>query len=172
MSRAKLRSPIAGKVIAGDVKDRVGSTVQIGQAIFQIADLSDMVVTHQGRRPRHLLHHGGHDRRVRDQGRSRPSSSTFVVEKIVPLSQPRTAQNSFVMRAKLEQAAAWFRPGMEGIAKFNTEKRSLAWIASRRVLDQLKAVAVVVSATAMSAAAQNHTAHEKRSLSRSQSTAR
>ena len=62
----------------------------------------------------------------------------FVVEKIVPLSQAKDGTNSFVIRAKLQQAAAWFRPGMEGIAKFNTEKRSLAWIAGRRVVDQLR----------------------------------
>jgi hypothetical protein len=32
----------------------------------------------------------------------------------------------------------WFRPGMEGIAKFNTPERSLIGIVSRRIVDQLR----------------------------------
>lgn len=137
MSRAKLRSPIAGKIIAGDVKDRVGSTVQIGQSVFQIADLSDMVVTIKvDDRDISFIKEGmtGEFTTKADPAREFP----FVVEKIVPLSQAKDGTNSFVIRAKLQQAAAWFRPGMEGIAKFNTEKRSLAWIAGRRVVDQLR----------------------------------
>ena len=47
-------------------------------------------------------------------------------------------QNAFEVRCKLSNTPAWFRPGMEGQARFNTQNRSIAWIASRRIIDTLK----------------------------------
>ncbi|NDD63459.1 MAG: diguanylate phosphodiesterase, partial [Acidobacteria bacterium] len=71
--------------------------------------------------------------------KARPGEAfDFEVERIVPLSQAKEGKNLFEVRGRLKQTAAWFRPGVEGLAKFNTESRSLAWIASRRILDQLK----------------------------------
>jgi hypothetical protein len=62
----------------------------------------------------------------------------FTVEAIVPLAQAEEGLNAFEVRGKLANSPLWFRPGMEGQAKFNTEDHSVAWIASRRIMDQLK----------------------------------
>lgn len=137
IDQSHITAPISGSIIAGDVKDRVGATVQLGQAMFQIADTSDIIV---------LARVDDRDIAFIKEGmtgqvaaKAKPGEKfDFTVERIVPLSQPKEGKNLFEVRARLADAPAWFKPGMEGQARFNTERHSIAWIASRRVLDQLK----------------------------------
>lgn len=137
IDQSRITAPIDGSIIAGDVKDKVGATVELGQAIFQVADTSNLIV---------LARVDDRDIAMIAEGmtgqvatKARPGEPfDFVVERIVPLSQPKDGKNLFEVRGRLEKVPAWFRPGMEGLAKFNTQRRSLAWIGSRRILDQLK----------------------------------
>nr|HRJ49087.1 efflux RND transporter periplasmic adaptor subunit [Phycisphaerales bacterium] len=137
ISQATITAPISGTIIAGDIKDRVGSSVKLGDAVFQVADLSDMVaVCKVDDRDIALIT----DESVGEiSPKSDPSRSFgFTVERIVPLSQAHEGGNTFVVRGRLTQSAAWFRPGMEGIARINTPERSLIGIVSRRIVDQLR----------------------------------
>ncbi len=137
ISQASITAPISGVIIAGDVKERVGSSVKLGDAVFQVADLADMVVVAKvDDRDISLI---APDATGQISPKSDPSQAfDFTVEKIVPLSQSEQGTNSFVVRGVLKQTAPWFRPGMEGIAKFNTPERSLIGIVSRRIIDQLR----------------------------------
>lgn len=137
IEQSRLLSPISGTIIAGDLKEKVGATVELGAPVFQVADLSDMIVVAKVDDRDIALIREGMTGEI--TAKARPSDAfPFVVERIVPLSQAQEGKNLFEVRAKLEKTAPWFRPGVEGLAKFNTEERSLAWIASRRILDQLK----------------------------------
>ncbi len=137
ITQANITAPIAGTIIAGDLKDRVGGSVKLGDAIFQIADLSDLVIVAKV-----------DDRDIslilpETLGQISPKSDPskafdFAVERIVPLSQSDQGSNAFIVRGKMTQTAPWFRPGMEGIAKFNTPERSLIGIVSRRIIDQMR----------------------------------
>ncbi len=137
IARSHITAPIGGTVIAGDLKDKIGAAVKLGDRLFEVADLSDMVVTAKvDDRDISLIEIG-------QTGEVSPKAAPdlkipFVVEAIVPLSQASEGQNTFEVRARLERTPNWFRPGMEGQAKFNTERRSLAWIAGRRITDTLK----------------------------------
>jgi len=137
IDEARIVAPISGTIIAGDIRDKVGAAVEIGQSVFQIADLSDMIVEAKvDDRDIALVRSDatGEISTKADPAKSFP----FTVERIVPLSQAQEGKNAFIVRGRLSESAPWFRPGMEGIAKFNTEKHSLAWIAGRRVIDQLR----------------------------------
>jgi hypothetical protein len=137
ISQSRLTAPISGSIIAGDVKDKVGATVQLGQALFQIADTSDVIVLARVDDRDIALIREGMTGQV--AAKAKPGEKfDFTVERIVPLSQPKEGKNLFEVRARLKEAPAWFKPGMEGQARFDSERHSLAWIASRRVLDQLK----------------------------------
>jgi biotin carboxyl carrier protein len=137
IEQATIRAPIAGTIIAGDVKDRVGSSVKLGDGLFQIADLSDLVILAKvDDRDISLI-------TMEMSGQIAPKSDPsqefdFHVERIVPLSQAEEGGNAFSVRGKLSETMPWFRPGMEGIAKFNTPERSLIGIVSRRIVDQLR----------------------------------
>ena len=137
IAEARVVAPLTGTIIAGDIRDKVGAAVEIGQSVFQIADLSDMIVEAKvDDRDIALIRP---DATGEVSTKADPAKSFgFTVERIVPLSQAQEGKNAFVVRGRLTASAPWFRPGMEGIAKFNTEKHSLAWIAGRRVIDQLR----------------------------------
>jgi hypothetical protein len=68
-----------------------------------------------------------------------------VVETIVPLAQAKEGKNTFEVRAKLLEPSdpshprmSNIAPGMEGIARLDTERHSLMWIGSRRVIDAVR----------------------------------
>jgi hypothetical protein len=45
INKSRITAPIGGTIIAGDMKDRIGSTMKTGDLMFQIAALDDIIVT-------------------------------------------------------------------------------------------------------------------------------
>lgn len=142
IARAKITAPIAGTIIAGDMTDKIGGTIKLGDQMFQIADLSDVIITAKvDERDIALVKHAFEDSRGLGEfvASGRPDVGFgFKVERIVPLATADEGKNIFEVRAKLDGSADWFRPGMEGIAKFNTERMSLLRIGTRRLVDQAR----------------------------------
>lgn len=137
IAQAGLVAPIAGTIIAGDLRERVGSSVKLGDALFQIAPLDDMlVVAKVGDRDISLVDAGGFGSVAT---KAYPAQRhAFSVERVVPLSQAEEGKNAFEVRAKLADPAGWMRPGMEGYAKFDAGEHSLMWIGTRRIRDTLR----------------------------------
>lgn len=148
IARARIVSPVDGTIIAGDLSDRIGAAVKLTDVLFQIASLKDMeIIAQVSDRDIGLIRDGEDATIGQFATRSNPSGAyDFKVDTVVPLAQPRDGKNVFEVRGSLairdeEQArrlAAGVRPGMEGIAKFNAGRHSLAWILTRRIRDQLK----------------------------------
>ncbi|MBX3403992.1 MAG: HlyD family efflux transporter periplasmic adaptor subunit [Phycisphaeraceae bacterium] len=147
IERCRVVAPIDGEIIAGDIKERVGATLKLGDPMFQIASMDDIVlVAKVDERDVALVRRAFED--AREQGRpargaiatkSNPSEPIdFTVERIVPLAQAAEGKNVYEVRAVLDGAPGWFRPGMEGIAKFDTQRHSLLWIGSRRIIDTVR----------------------------------
>ena len=139
IEQGRIVAPIGGTIIAGDPKEMEGASVKLGQGLFEIAPLDDLVVV----------------ARVADSdialvGRSETRGGSFAskayparrfdltVERVVPLAATDEGKNTFEVRARLDETAVWMRPGMEGLAKFDTGERSIAGIASRRIVDTLR----------------------------------
>jgi multidrug efflux pump subunit AcrA (membrane-fusion protein) len=137
IDQAAIKAPIGGTIIAGDLKDRVRSSVQMGQALVRIADVSDMLV---------IAKVDDRDIRFMKPGmtgqmtlKSEPSITyDFTAETVVPLSEAKDGKNAFEVRCRVHSPPAYLRPGMEGRAKFNVDKRSVLSIASRRIVDTAK----------------------------------
>jgi biotin carboxyl carrier protein len=148
ISQAKILSPIDGTIVAGDLSDRVGSSVKLGDVVLEVAQLKDMVVVAQvSDRDIGLVHGGDQPTTGEIATKANPGVAyPFEIERIVPLAQPKDGKNAFEVRGKLDIGDAGVkarfengvRPGMEGIAKFNTGRHSLLWIGTRRIRDQLR----------------------------------
>lgn len=140
---ARITAPMSGTIIAGDLRDRIGSSVKLGDPMFQIASMDEMkIVARVSDRDIALVR----DERS-PQGPTRGEIATkafpaasfpFVVERIVPLAQPKDGQNIFEVHGRLEQPVDWLKPGMEGLAKLDTGRHSLLYIGTRRIRDQLR----------------------------------
>ena len=142
INRSKIVAPISGTIIAGDMQDRIGSTMKTGDLMFQIAPLDDIILTVKvDERDIALVKKAFEDGNGTGDvaAKAKPEESTpFEIERIVPLAAAQEGKNVFEVRCKLKGHPTWFRPGVEGIAKFNTEKRPLIWIGTRRILDQIR----------------------------------
>ncbi len=134
---SRLTSPIAGVIVAGDLKDKLGAAVKAGDNLMQVAPLGELyVVAKVDERDVGLIKAGG-EGVVRFKGD--PSRGHAVtIETIVPLAVAREGKNEFEVRAKLAAPEAWMRPGMEGVARLDAGQRSLLWIGTRRVFDTVR----------------------------------
>jgi hypothetical protein len=59
----------------------------------------------------------------------------FTVEKIVPVSAAKEGRNVFRVEARVDAAPERLRPGMEGVAKIEIDRRRVAAIWTRSALD-------------------------------------
>lgn len=138
VDRATITAPIQGVVVLGDLGDKVGASVKLGDTLLEVADLSEMrIIARVADRDIAFI---TEETTGEFSPKSDPSRAyAFKVERIVPLSQAVEGQNAFEVHALLSvPGTGALRPGMEGQARFNGPDRSLAWIASRRVIDQLR----------------------------------
>jgi len=62
-----------------------------------------------------------------------------TVEVVEPAAVTKKDGNVFLVRLKPDGGApVWWRPGMTGLCKISTEKRSLFWILTHRTVDFLR----------------------------------
>lgn len=134
---AKLVAPMDGVVIAGDMRDKIGASVKSGEEMFLIAPANELIaVAKVDERDIALVKEGA---KGEIATRARPSEGFDVtVETIVPMAAPKDGKNLFEVRAKLDEVAPWLRPGMEGEVRIDAGRRSLLWIGTRRVVDQIR----------------------------------
>ncbi|HYD00571.1 MAG TPA: efflux RND transporter periplasmic adaptor subunit, partial [Phycisphaerales bacterium] len=130
-------APMDAVVIAGDLRDKVGASVKNGEELFLLAPLNDLIVVAKvDERDIALVKPGA---KGEIATRARPSEGFDVtVETIVPMATPKEGKNLFEVRANLDETADWMRPGMEGQVRIDAGRRSLLWIGTRRVVDQVR----------------------------------
>lgn len=155
IDKSRITAPISGRVIAGDLKDKVGASVKLGDTLLQIASLDELIVTAKVdesdiRFVRKAFEDARTAERVATGSIATKSSPArpldFTVERIVPLAQAGEGKNTFEVRARLNDTPEnrerlrdyTLVVGMEGIAKFDTERMSLFEIGTRKIIDTVR----------------------------------
>jgi multidrug resistance efflux pump len=149
---SRITSPIDGIIVAGELKDKVGSSIKLGDGLLQVAPIGKTgdlhVLARVDERDIHLVRQGAVARLAL---RTRPHEPIDIaIDQIVPLAEAKDGKNAFAVRGHLvtrtdksdagtaTAGPAWLRPGMEGIVNIESERRSLLWILSRRVVDTVR----------------------------------
>lgn len=138
IEQATLRSPFDGVVIEGDYHERLGQTLRQGEPLFRIARLDRLFVEAE------LPERDVHELQGNESGEiaflTQPAFKFDIQGKTLePAAVTREGGNVFLYRCDLAQPpAAWFRPGMQGIAKINVGPRRLIWILTHRTIDFLR----------------------------------
>lgn len=137
IDRASLVAAEDGVVLAGDWKQKIGTRVELGTPVFEVAPLDQLratILVDEADIDRIELSATGElaTRAYPDMG------FPFRVTRIVPLAEPREGRNVFEVRAELDTHAAWMRPGMEGKAKIDAGRARLIWILTHKVMDFLR----------------------------------
>jgi hypothetical protein len=137
LERIKLRAPISGLVVSGDLSQLIGASVQRGQILFEIAPLDAYRV---------ILDVDEREVRSVEAGRTGelvvsalPNQNLpFVVDKITPIAEARSGRNVFRVEGRLTDNPSQLRPGMEGVGKIEIGRRNLAWIWLHPVIDWMR----------------------------------
>jgi RND family efflux transporter MFP subunit len=140
LSRARILAPFDGIVVSGDLSQMLGSPVEKGKTLFELAPLDSF---------RLIIHVDERD--VRYIARGQTGTIAFAgtpwtplrmtLSKITPVTVAEEGRNSFRIEARLAELGLQLRPGMEGVAKIETGQRSLVWIWTRAVVEWLRLVA-------------------------------
>ena len=144
LSRATLVAPFDGVVVSGDLSQQIGSPVETGKLLFEVAPLKGFRVMMQVddrdisflqlRQAGELLLSGLPDRPL-----------PISIQRITPVATQHDGRNVFAVEASIDSAKAGagqlavpLRPGMEGVSKVTVGERSLLWIWTRGFVDWLR----------------------------------
>jgi multidrug efflux pump subunit AcrA (membrane-fusion protein) len=137
LARTRILAPFDGVVVSGDLSQLLGSPVEIGKVLFQIAPLQsyrvilkvddrDIADVHVGQRGELVL-----------TGLTQ-AHLPFSVRTITSVATQEEGRNLFRVEAQVESAPGAIRPGMEGVGKIHVGKRRLLWIWTHRLMDWLR----------------------------------
>jgi hypothetical protein len=138
LARTRLTAPFDGIVVSGDLSQQLGSPVARGDLLFEMAPLDSYRVV--------LM---VDEREVDEISVGQSGSVAFFavpgerfgirVDKLTPVSEAGEGSNRFRVEASLVEAPPdHLRPGLEGVAKVEIERRRLLWIWTHEAHDWLR----------------------------------
>lgn len=136
LARSRLVAPFDGLVVSGDLTQQLGSPVEKGKTLFEVAPLDAFRV---------VLKVDEADMRgvaVGQRGQLVLAGLTgdklgFAV-RTISVAAPADGRNAFEVEAQLDAAPPALRPGMEGVGKIEAGERRLLWILTHRFTDWLR----------------------------------
>ena len=130
LERVNIAAPFDGVVVKGDLSQQLGSPVEQGKVLFELAPLDAwrVILKVDERDIAHL--------KVGQAGElvlaSLPGQAwDFQVRKITPISVAEEGRNFFRVEAELDRHAPKLSPNMEGVGKVDAGRASLLWTWSR-----------------------------------------
>ena len=138
LEQAAMRSPFDGVIIEGDFHERLGQPVKQGDPLFRVARLDRLYI--EAEVPERDIHELGGSDTGEIAFLSQPGLKFPVAGRTLePAAVPRQAGNVFLYRCDLKAPPeAWFRPGMQGVAKLDVGRRRLIWVLTHRTVDFLR----------------------------------
>lgn len=137
LTRTQLRAPFDAVVVSGDLSQELGSPVEKGQVLFEVAPLDSyrLIVQVDERDVREIA--------VGQRGTLKLSSIPgdtfdFTVHKLTPVSEAEEGRNYFRVEAQLDETPERLRPGMEGVGKIDIDQRLLFWIWTHDIGDWVR----------------------------------
>jgi len=137
LARAELTAPFDGVVVAGDLSQSIGTPVEQGKTLFEVAPLEGFrVVLQVDDRDIARLKVGQAGELVLSSLPDR--TLPFTVSSVTSVATQHDGRNVFRVEAQVQGAAARLRPGMEGVGKVVVGERSLLWIWTHGFFDWLR----------------------------------
>ncbi|TKB06035.1 HlyD family efflux transporter periplasmic adaptor subunit [Desulforhopalus sp. IMCC35007] len=134
LNRTQFTAPFDGIVVSGDLSQVLGSPVERGEVLFVVAPLiAYRVIVEIDERDIGYLKEGQPGTLVLSGMPGKPLP--FIVEQVTPVSVAEEGRNFFQVEAKIQENSDLLRPGMEGVAKVNIDRRKLLWIWTHKLVD-------------------------------------
>jgi hypothetical protein len=133
-ARTRLVAPFDGIVVSGDLSQLLGSPVEQGKVLFELAPLGTYRVILKVDE-RDIAHVAPGQRGELSLTGVSSLTLPFKVSAVTSVSSPEEGRNVFRVEADLENAPPMLRPGMEGVGKIAAGERRLIWIWTRPFID-------------------------------------
>jgi len=138
LDHATVHAEFDGALVEGDLRERIGSPVKQGDALFKVARIDTLYAEadiHESDVQRILGKSKGEIAFVAQPKIKFP----VTIQAIEPAAVTKKDGNMFLARLKPAGAVGiWWRPGMTGTCKLSAEKESLFWILTHRTVDFLR----------------------------------
>jgi len=124
-------------VVSGDLRQLIGTPVEQGKVLFEIAPLDAFrVVLQVDEREIAQLAQGQQGELVLS---GIPGERfKFTVKQVTPVAVAQEGHNFFRVEAQMDGGLHRLRPGMEGVGKVKAGRQSLIWIWTHSLVDWLK----------------------------------
>jgi multidrug resistance efflux pump len=136
--RTKITAPYPGIVVSGDLSQMIGSPVETGKKLFEIAPLEQyrIVLQVDEKEIRHV--ESAQTGQIVVSGVN-DDPMPLTVTKVTPVATAQDGKNTFRVEASLNgDISPRLRPGMEGIGKVSVGSRSLWWVITHSFTDWLR----------------------------------
>jgi multidrug efflux pump subunit AcrA (membrane-fusion protein) len=137
LARVKIVAPYDGVIVTGDLSQQIGTPVEAGKKLFEIAPLhSYRIILEVDERDIGQVRTG-------QQGRLLMSGLTdhpmyFSIARIMPVATAQDGKNFYRVEAKLTHESTLLLPGMEGVGKVDIGKRKLGWVLLHSLFDWIR----------------------------------
>jgi multidrug efflux pump subunit AcrA (membrane-fusion protein) len=137
LARIDMVAPFDGVILSGDLSQRLGTPVERGQVLFEVAPLQDFRVA------LHVDEHDFAEVLPGQRGELAVSSMphqrfAFTVTKITAVNNVKDGRNRFRVEARLDAPPERLRPGMEGVGKIEVDERRLVWIWTHGLVNRVR----------------------------------
>jgi multidrug efflux pump subunit AcrA (membrane-fusion protein) len=137
LAHATIAAPYDGVVVTGDLSQQIGTPVEAGKKLFEIAPLhSYRIILEVDERDIGQIRTGQSGELVMSGLANDPMP--FTVAKIMPVATAKDGKNFYRVEARLKHDSPLLLPGMEGVGKVAIGKRRLGWVLLHGLLDWMR----------------------------------
>ena len=137
LSRVKVLAPYDGVVVTGDLSQQIGTPLEAGKKLFEIAPLHSYRIILQVDERDIAQVREGQDGQLVITGLA-GAPMPFTVAKIMPVATAQDGRNFYRVEARLKQDSPLLLPGMEGVGKIGAGRRKLGWVLLHGLFDWLR----------------------------------
>lgn len=137
LQQADIRSPIDGVVLGEDLQPHSGVPLETGQVLLEIAPL-DVLVARLEIPPDQIMHvRAGQNVVLRLDAAGRIDGTTL--QRVAPRGEANEQGGyRFTAQATVDNAEGILKPGMQGTARIDTDRKPLAWCLLQRLWQRIK----------------------------------
>lgn len=137
LSRVNIVAPYDGVIVSGDLSQQVGTPVEAGKKLFEIAPLhSYRIILQVDERDIGQVQAGQPGELVISGLAGKPMP--FTVARIMPVATAQDGKNFYRVEARLPHDSPLLLPGMEGVGKVSVGRRKLGWVLLHSLFDWLR----------------------------------
>ncbi|MEM1072430.1 MAG: efflux RND transporter periplasmic adaptor subunit [Planctomycetota bacterium] len=137
IEQATVRAPFDGRVIEGDLRQRIGESLAMGDPLFKLADTSTWTV--RVAVPQRVASDLEPGQVGQFAPAARPEAAwDLSIARVKPVPVVEEGKSVYVAEAELHNAPDWLKPGMEGGAQIQFGQRPVWWLLSHRVVDYMR----------------------------------